>query len=128
MRQSPGMRIGLITGEYPPMQGGVGDFTRELARALMALGHAAHVITRRGSQLEPLEEGAAVHRVIDSWGLRCWRQIASVAQLHDLAVLNVQYEPAAYSMQIGVNLLPTRAARAWVKRPIVTTFHDLLAP
>ena len=25
------MRIGLITGEYPPDQGGVGDYTRELA-------------------------------------------------------------------------------------------------
>ena len=39
------MKIGLITGEYPPQQGGVGDFTRELARALMAAGHEAQVIT-----------------------------------------------------------------------------------
>ena len=39
------MRIGLITGEYPPQQGGVGDFTRELARALIAAGHEAQVIT-----------------------------------------------------------------------------------
>ena len=29
------MRIGLITGEYPPMQGGVGAFTHELAHALV---------------------------------------------------------------------------------------------
>ncbi len=122
------MRIGLITGEYPPMQGGVGDFTRELAHALIALGPTAHVITRRSSQAESLEDGVTVHRVIDSWGARCWRQIASVVQQYDLAVLNVQYEPAAYSMQIGINLLPTRTARAWVKCPIVTTFHDLLVP
>ena len=39
------MKIGLITGEYPPQQGGVGDFTRELARALIAAGHEAQVIT-----------------------------------------------------------------------------------
>ena len=122
------MRIGLITGEYPPMQGGVGDFTRELARALIALGHEPHVITRRGSQPEPIEDGVVVHRTIDSWGLRCWRQIAWEVQQHDLTVLNVQYEPAAYSMQVGINLLPGRIARAWVKRPIVTTFHDLLVP
>jgi len=39
------MRIGLITGEYPPMQGGVGDFTHELGKALAALGHEVHVLT-----------------------------------------------------------------------------------
>ena len=122
------MRIGLITGEYPPLQGGVGDFTRELARALMALGHAAHVITGRSKQPASMEEDVPVHRVIDSWGLRCWRQIAVVVQQHDLAVLNIQYESAAYSMQVGINLLPGRIARAWVKCPIVTTFHDLLVP
>ena len=126
--QPPGLRIGLITGEYPPRQGGVGDFTRELARALATLGHAAHVITRRDSRPELLEEGVTVHRIISSWGWRCWRPIASVAQQHDLAVLNIQYEPAAYAMQVGINLLPGRIARAWVKRPIVTTFHDLLVP
>ncbi|MBU0702261.1 MAG: glycogen/starch synthase [Chloroflexi bacterium] len=38
------MRIGLISGEYPPDQGGVGDFTRELARALADIGHEIHVI------------------------------------------------------------------------------------
>jgi glycogen synthase len=39
------MRIGLITGEYSPDQGGVGDFTRELGKALAALSHDVHVIT-----------------------------------------------------------------------------------
>jgi hypothetical protein len=34
------MKIGLITGEYPPMQGGVGAFTQELARAMAALPDA----------------------------------------------------------------------------------------
>ena len=39
------MRIGLVTGECPPAQGGVGDFTRELGRELVGLGHEVHVIT-----------------------------------------------------------------------------------
>ena len=39
------MRVGLVTGEYPPMQGGVGDFTRQLGQALAALGVETHVIT-----------------------------------------------------------------------------------
>jgi hypothetical protein len=39
------MRIGLITGKYPPGQGGVVNFTREIGKALAALSHDAHVIT-----------------------------------------------------------------------------------
>ena len=39
------MRIGLVTGEFPPMEGGVGAFTEQLGRALKALGHEVHIIT-----------------------------------------------------------------------------------
>ena len=39
------MRITVITGEYPPQEGGVGDFTQQIGYALHALGHEVHVIT-----------------------------------------------------------------------------------
>lgn len=120
------MKIGLITGEYPPMQGGVGDFTRELARALNELGHEAHVITGHGARGR--DDDANVHRVIPSWGIRCWRSIADIARRHSFEVLNIQYEPVAYSMQVSVNFLPSRFARRSIELPIVTTLHDLLVP
>ena len=44
------MRIGMITGEYPPMQGGVGAFTRILAGELAAQGHDLFVLSRDGTQ------------------------------------------------------------------------------
>jgi glycosyltransferase involved in cell wall biosynthesis len=125
--QSPitNMKIGLITGEYPPMQGGVGDFTRELARALAQQGHAVHVITGTGAGDD---DGVRAHRLIKSWGVGCWRRIAAVVRQQQLDVLNIQYEPAAYAMQVGVNFLPSRYARRLIKAPIVTTYHDLLMP
>jgi len=39
------MKACLITGEFPPMQGGVGDYTHELSKALADLGVEVHVIT-----------------------------------------------------------------------------------
>jgi glycosyltransferase involved in cell wall biosynthesis len=133
------MKIGLITGEYPPRQGGVGDFTRELARALIDLGHDAQVVTGQpisaslrgrfagvGGKLQV--DGLVVHRVIGSWGTGCWRQIAKLARDNRLEVLNIQYEPAAYAMQVGINFLPSGFVRRSIKLPIVTTFHDLLVP
>jgi glycosyltransferase involved in cell wall biosynthesis len=127
------IRIGLVTGEYPPQQGGVGDFTRELARALIAAGHEAQVITtaisgQRLAASPKREDGMVVQRVIKSWGMGCWRQLGDVVQRERLDVLNIQYEPAAYGMQAGVNFLPSAWARRQIKTPIVTTFHDLLVP
>lgn len=123
------MRIGLITGEYPPMQGGVGDFTRELATALAAPNRHVHVITGRVNGDVPGDQSPVqVHRTVTGWGLRCWRQIANVTRRIDLQVLNIQYEPAAYAMQVGINFLASGYARRLVRPPIVTTFHDLLMP
>lgn len=124
------MKIGLITGEYPPQQGGVGDFTRELARALIAAGHEAQVITgcRMHDASCAIEDGITVQRAISSWGRSCWSQVAQIANRDRLEVLNIQYEPAAYAMQVGVNFLPSRWIRRKIKAPIVTTFHDLLVP
>ncbi|NJM39820.1 MAG: glycosyltransferase family 4 protein [Anaerolineae bacterium] len=67
------MRIGLIAGEYPPLQGGLGDYTRELARALAEAGHEPHVLCRfvegaRAIETAPLgPHGLAVHRLISQW-------------------------------------------------------------
>jgi glycosyltransferase involved in cell wall biosynthesis len=127
------VKIGLITGEYPPQQGGVGDFTRELARALIAAGHAAQVITTAvGGQpsgaSQSQDADVAVQRAVTSWGMRCWGEIADVVKRQQLDILNIQYEPAAYAMHVGVNLLPGAWARRSLKIPIVTTFHDLLVP
>ena len=121
------MKIGLITGEYPPMQGGVGDFTRELARALAKQDHDVQVITGLSEDADE-DDGVRVQRVVKSWGLSCWRSIAAVARQQQLDVLNVQYEPVAYGMQVGVNFLPSRTVRRFIKVPIVTTYHDLLMP
>jgi glycosyltransferase involved in cell wall biosynthesis len=122
------MKIGLITGEYPPMQGGVGDFTCELAQALASQGHEVHVVTGRRTAEPSQADQVKVHRVVASWGLNCWRRISTVTRQQQFDVLNIQYEPAAYSMQVGINFLASRYARRLIKPPIVTTFHDLLMP
>ncbi|NTU63527.1 MAG: glycosyltransferase family 4 protein [Chloroflexi bacterium] len=125
------MKIGLLTGEYPPQQGGVGDFTRELARALIAAGYEAQVITgsrRQAARSVMHEDGIVVQRAISSWGMRCWGQLADIARHECFDVLNIQYEPAAYAMQVGVNFLPSSWVRRQIKVPMVSTFHDLLVP
>lgn len=124
------MKIGLVTGEYPPMQGGVGDFTCELAQALAALGHAPHVITTAGGEppaSDDLPQVGQVHRRVRHWGWRSWLTIRDIARQEELDILDIQYQAAAYRMHPAIHFLP--AARSWLGLPpIVATFHDLKVP
>jgi len=121
------MRIGLITGEFPPMQGGVGDFTRELGRAFASLGHDVHVVTRHLPQAPAHEvrDGMQIHRVISAWGWDVRRRLEAFARVHPIDVYNLQYQAAAYQMHPAVNLLP---AALTPHIPTVVTFHDLRVP
>lgn len=129
------MRIGLITGEYPPDQGGVGDFTHQLGQALAELGHEVHVVTGESTNQRISEsanhesrithhESPAVHRVVKDWQWGCWKQILAVVRELELDVLNVQYQAAAYRMHPAINFVPRRQSRP----PVVVTFHDLRVP
>ncbi|MBC7263249.1 MAG: glycosyltransferase family 4 protein [Chloroflexi bacterium] len=120
------MRVVLLTAEYPPQQGGVGDFTRELGRALCSLGAEIVVVTGVGDS-EP-SEPLPVHRVIPNWGWRCWPAIHQYVQTLHADVVHIQYQTAAYHLHPAINLYPL--ASRWVRRrvPIVVTFHDVRVP
>ncbi len=121
------MRIGQITGEYPPMQGGVGAFTQELARALTALGHELFVFTDHRAQCldaPALDEPAHVTADARSWGWGTLSRIRRWAQAQALDIVNIQYQAAAFQMAAFIHILPMRLDNTRV----VTTFHDLLVP
>ena len=117
------MRIGLITGEYPPMQGGVGAFTRELARALAEAGHTVRVLTDQQVQSRD-EFGIQVSGHVTSWNRASLGQIQKWAKDNRLDIVNIQYEAAAFRMSQLIHFLPRWIADV----PAVTTFHDLLVP
>lgn len=125
------MRICLISGEYPPMQGGVGDYTREMARAYTAAGHAVTVLTSSPDSEAPSaqqEEGIDVRRIVRVWNRRSWSPVCDVLREVAADVVNVQYQAAAYAMQPAVHLLPWRVRRLSPRPRIVVTYHDLRVP
>jgi glycosyltransferase involved in cell wall biosynthesis len=138
------MHILLITGEYPPMQGGVGDYSREMARAFVAQGHEVSVLThdslgdrmlhpaaypRPDAQRRMTHPVWHVYPTIHNWRWGCWSQIMSLARAIQPDVVNVQYQAAIYDMRVpAVNLLPWRWRRQGTPPPIVVTYHDLKPP
>jgi glycosyltransferase involved in cell wall biosynthesis len=118
------MRIGIVSGEFPPLEGGVGDFAAQLALSLGRLGHEFHVITSRAPGKSYSEPEVDVHRLSTSWRWGCWRKIVRLARKLGLDVLNLHYQAAAYGLRGAINFVP----RAGHRPPVVVTFHDLRVP
>jgi glycosyltransferase involved in cell wall biosynthesis len=132
------LKIGLVSGEYPPMEGGVGAFTQELAKALNALGHNIHIITSRQARppsperrlqalLEPVDiDFAQLHPQVRQWRWPALATVADIVLRYELDVVNIQYQAAAYHMRSpAANFLPWRL-KGMVKTAV--TFHDLRVP
>ncbi|GAB4215105.1 MAG: glycosyltransferase family 4 protein [Roseiflexaceae bacterium] len=121
------MRIALLSAEYPPDPGGVGDYTRRLGAALLARGLDVHVLTGRHSTAVPVPPPA---QELDAagWGWHSWQAVvAALAQLRP-DVLHIQYQTGAYGMHPAINLLPWRLRRERQRPRVVVTAHDLLEP
>jgi glycosyltransferase involved in cell wall biosynthesis len=116
------MRIGIVTGEYPPMEGGVGAYTRILARTLARQGHEIFVFS--SSQAREAHPRITLANPARRWGPGSLRALRRWARSVRLDVVSLQFETAAYGMSPWVHFLP-EVLRGL---PVVTTFHDLLFP
>jgi glycosyltransferase involved in cell wall biosynthesis len=128
------MKVCLISGEFRPMQGGVGDFTYEVGQALHDLGATVTVLTSTAAGPPRQENGLRVEPRLERWGWNSWRTVLRTAEELEADVLNIQYQAAAYGMHPAINFLPLRLRTHWKgsllkQRPrVVVTFHDLKMP
>ncbi len=120
------MHVGFVTGEYPPMQGGVGAFTRELARAIATQGHLVSVFTRARATIDESSAIRTVAQVGAIWGWTTIGQISSWVSSNQIDVVNIQYQTAAYNMHPSIHWLP--AGLRTTSALSVVTFHDLRVP
>ncbi|MDE2841539.1 MAG: glycosyltransferase family 4 protein [Chloroflexota bacterium] len=118
------MRVLFITGEYPPLQGGIADYTALLRSELRALDVTSEVLTDAAcASTEP-----TVHPVVGTWGFPFWGVARQIISERRIDVVHIQYQTAAYDLKPAINLLPWYLQRRSPRPAIVTTFHDLSEP
>jgi glycosyltransferase involved in cell wall biosynthesis len=124
------MKVCFLTGEYPPMQGGIADHTAHLARHLAGLGVGVSVLTSHKAASDPQADpdGPGVYPLVTGWGMGCWRQISAWLKQHAPDVLHIQYQAAAYELGGWINWLPWWLGRRKHRPRLVVTFHDLRVP
>ncbi len=124
-------RVLIVTGEFPPLKGGVGDYSMLLSNQLDRLGADVTVVTtgnRSGPNQAESLGGIRVLRTIPNWGLSSWTRLVPTIQQYQPQLLHIQYQAAAYSMRPEANLLPSYLRLRFPGMRIVTTFHDLRVP
>lgn len=118
------MRVLFITGEYPPLQGGIADYTAALRAELRALDVTGEVLTDAAcASTEP-----TVHPVVGTWGFPFWGVAQQIISERKIDVVHIQYQTAAFDLKPAINLLPWYLRRATPRPAVVTTFHDLREP
>lgn len=122
------MRVLFITGEFPPMQGGVGDYTWRLGSTLAELGVDVHVLTAEEAGPAYLLPAGIdnVYPIMRRWGWGLARQVNLVVANAAADIVHIQYQSAAFDLHPAVNLLP-RALRD-SPASVAVTFHDLRTP
>jgi glycosyltransferase involved in cell wall biosynthesis len=129
MNATKPFHIMFVTGEYPPMAGGVGAYTHELAKSLRHLGVQVSVLTSEAA-CDPATAihcaGCRVLPVVRRWDWSTWRTIANLAREARCDWLHVQYQTAAFGMHPAINFAPAY----WERRgfSVAWTYHDLLVP
>lgn len=121
------MRVLLLSAEYPPMEGGVGDYTRRLTLALREQGVEVYLLTSmEGSGFA--DDGLPVFPQVRSWGWGCLRVVARLVQQLRPDIVHLQYQTGAYGMRPAVHFLPDLLKRLRVPVRLVVTMHDLHLP
>lgn len=115
------MRVGIVTGEYPPMQGGIGAYTYILAKEMVIQG--AEVAIFSSTKAQGSSDTISVTNAAKTWNITSVRGIHRWAKEHQIDVLNIQFQTAAYGMSPWIHFLPQLTTI-----PVVTTFHDLRHP
>ncbi|EFO79686.1 glycosyl transferase, group 1 [Oscillochloris trichoides DG-6] len=125
------MRIALLTGEYPPQPGGIGDYTQHLSSALADQGLDVAALTLREGRLVACRPDGGVDLLSApglSWSAWAWPKLHAAIRGWQPDWLHIQYQTGAYRMRAGINLLPHSLRMVGGAPKIAVTFHDLLLP
>lgn len=110
------------------MPGGMGDYTRELARSLTNLGARPWILTSSRAKIESIDLPFVVVPLIRRWDFSSLALIQRVISQKSPEIVHLQYQAAAYGMHPAIHFLPRWLRRIAPRPKVLVTFHDLRIP
>lgn len=118
------MKILLVSGSFPPMKCGVGDYTGRLAENLSAIiGTQVAVLTDRSARSEMCHgDGCRIFPVVGGWQWSDLRSIMRATRMWNPGIVHVQYPTQGYGRKMFPWTLP--ALFHLQGYPVVQTWHE----
>lgn len=113
----------FISGSYPPIRCGIGDYTQRLARALTEQGVQVRVITSKEGVSGARDGEVIILPLVRDWTMRALPEILASLRANLPDLVNLQYPTQRYGRQPFVNVLPA-FLRARLGIPVITTIHE----
>lgn len=124
--QSASPTLLVISGTWPPIRCGVGDYTACLCRVLAQSGVKVKVLTSSQADADAVRlDGLEVKPLIRRWSTEMLAQVRGEAAVLRPDLVLFQWPTALYGRSLAVNLLPQRLRRWFPDLPLVTTLHEL---
>jgi glycosyltransferase involved in cell wall biosynthesis len=122
------MKVLLISGSFPPMKCGVGDYTYKLASNIVKeSGKSIEVtiLTSKNKSKISQEENVEfkILRYIENWSVSEFFTVVSIIKSLDPDIIHIQYPTMGYKYKIMPNLIPFIAS-CFTNKKVVQTWHE----
>lgn len=120
------VKILFVTGSFPPMRCGVGDYAGRLAGALAQDPEIeVSVLTSKVESASPSPERVHVLRIVETWEPVAAEEFHRTVQQIRPDVIHIQFPTQGYNTAQGL-IAMMRQARGSLRVPVVATLHEFI--
>jgi glycosyltransferase involved in cell wall biosynthesis len=119
-------RVLIVSGEYPPMLGGIGDYTHKLTASLSSAGVEPLLFVPEGSR--PHSQRVPIAATYGEWSWETLRALHRTLLETEADWLHVQHQVSMYKSHLSAYAIPRYLRWKRWKGRVAVTFHDLNPP
>ena len=112
----------MVTGSYPPLKCGIGDYSQSLAEALVGRGIQLAVLTSRVDEAQSKADGIEIFPIMNNWSLGELVKVVRIMRHWSPDIVHVQFPTQGYGRRWLPSMLPMIAFLMGNK--VVQTWHE----
>ncbi|MDP2924660.1 MAG: glycosyltransferase [Candidatus Omnitrophota bacterium] len=118
------MNVSIISGTFPDLRCGVGDYTYWLCSELKKSDIKLNVITSQSSEIRPAE-GITVTALIKDWSFSDLPLLLNFFKKNINDIVHIQYPTQSYKNKAMINIFPIFFKMMLPKTFLIVTIHDI---
>lgn len=118
------MKVAIVSGTFPELHCGIGDYTYWLCAELKKYDTALSVVTSQSLQIKSLE-GINLIQLVKSWDLLSLPALLNFFKNNYVDIIHIQYPTQSYKDKAMINILPIFLKILFPQIFLIVTIHDM---